>query len=113
MFPPHLEAAAADVMVLQWSEAAQADALALAGELRTAGEPGAPGPRVVLYPEIDKPGKQFKYAESIGVRIAALVGEDETAAGTVTLKDLTNRVQVTVPRSDAPAETRRLLAASK
>jgi histidyl-tRNA synthetase len=71
------------------------------------------GPRVVLYPEVDKPGKQFKYAETIGVRVAALVGEDEAAAGTVTLKDLKNRAQVTVPRAEAAAETRRLLAASK
>ncbi len=113
MFPPDLEAAAADVMVLQWSEATQADALALAGELRTADPGGSAGPRVVLYPEVDKPGKQFKYAETIGVRVAALVGEDEAAAGTVTLKDLKNRAQVTVPRAEAPAETRRLLAASK
>ncbi|MFL5333488.1 MAG: histidine--tRNA ligase, partial [Geminicoccaceae bacterium] len=102
MFPAHLEAAAADVMVLQWSEAAQADALALAGELRVAGQDGSPGPRVVLYPEVDKPGKQFKYAETIGVRIAALVGDDEARDGTVTLKDLQNRAQVTVPRPQAP-----------
>ena len=108
MFPPELEAASADVMVLQWSEATQADALALAGELRGPGGGGS-GPRVVLYPEVEKPGKQFKYAESIGVRIAALVGEDEATAGTVTLKDLKNRAQVTVPRAEAPAEIRRLL----
>ena len=109
MFPPDLEAAAADVMVLQWSEATQADALALARELRGASEVGRPWPRVVLYPEVEKPGKQFKYAESLGVRIAALVGEDEAKAGTVTLKDLKNRVQVTVARAEAPAEIRRLL----
>jgi histidyl-tRNA synthetase len=110
MFPADLEAAAADVMVLQWSEATQADALALAGELRTPDAAGTSSPRVVLYPDVDKPGKQFKYAESLGVRIAALVGEGEAAAGAVTLKDLKNRTQVTVPRADAPAEIRRLLA---
>jgi histidyl-tRNA synthetase len=113
MFPPDLEAAAADVLVLQWSEASQADALALAGELRTAAPDGSAGPRVALYPEVDKPGKQFKYAETIGVRVAALVGDDEAAAHTVTLKDLKNRTQVTVPRAEAPAEIRRLLAPSK
>jgi histidyl-tRNA synthetase len=111
MFPASVEASAgaADVMVLQWSDATQADALALAGELRGADAAGQPGPRVVLYPEVDKPGKQFKYAESIGVRIAALVGDDEARAGTVTLKDLKNRAQVTVARAEAPAEIRRLL----
>jgi histidyl-tRNA synthetase len=111
MFPPDLEAAAADVLVLQWSEATQADALALAGELRVA-VPGRRGPRVVLYPDVDKPGKQFKYAESLGVRLAALVGDDEARAGTVTLKDLANRAQITVPRAQAPAEVARLLAPS-
>jgi histidyl-tRNA synthetase len=113
MFPADLDTAAADVMVLQWSDDSQADALALAGELRTAAADGGPAPRVVLYPEVEKPGKQFKYAESIGVRVAALVGEDEAKAGTVNLKDLKNRAQVTVPRAEAPAEIRRLLAASK
>jgi len=63
----------------------------------------------VLYPEVEKPGKQFKYAESLGVRVAVLVGEDEARDGTVTLKDLKNRAQVTVPRAEAPAEIRRLL----
>jgi histidyl-tRNA synthetase len=109
MFPADLEAAAADVMVLQWSEATQADALALAGELRVAGDAGRPGPRVVLYPDVDKPGRQFKYAESLGVRVAALVGDDEARDGTVTLKDLKKRAQVTVARAEAPAEIRRLL----
>ena len=105
MFPPALEqGAAADVMVLQWSPETQADALALAGELRTTGA------RVVLYPEVDKPGKQFKYAEATGVRVVALVGEDEARDGTVTLKDLGSRGQLTVTRAQAPAEVARLLA---
>jgi histidyl-tRNA synthetase len=114
MFPPALEqGSAADVMVLQWSAApeAAADALLLARELRAPGPGGEPGPRVVLYPEADKPGKQFKYAETIGVRVAALVGEEEARDGTVALKDLQNRAQITVPRAHARAEAVRLLAA--
>jgi histidyl-tRNA synthetase len=111
MFPPALEqGSAAEVMVLQWSDETLGDALALARELRAPDADGVPGPRVVLYPEADKPGKQFKYAESIGVRVAVLVGEDEARDGTVTLKDLKNRAQVTVPRAQAPAELARLLA---
>jgi histidyl-tRNA synthetase len=112
MFPAALEqGSAAEVMVLQWSEAALADSLALARALRAPGPDGEPGPRVVLYPEVDKPGKQFKYAETLGVRVAALVGEDEARDGTVTLKDLQNRTQVTVRRAEAAGEIRRLLAA--
>jgi histidyl-tRNA synthetase len=64
----------------------------------------------VLYPEVDKPGKQFKYAETIGARVAALVGEDEARDGTVTLKDLQNRAQITVPRARAGGEVARMLA---
>jgi histidyl-tRNA synthetase len=110
MFPAALEqGSAADVMVLQWSEEMIGDALVLARALRAPGPDGEPGPRVLLYPEVDKPGKQFKYAETLGVRIAALVGEAEARDGTVTLKDLANRTQVTVPRTAASAEIRRLL----
>jgi histidyl-tRNA synthetase len=111
MFPAALEqGSAADVLVLQWSDEMAGDALALARELRAPDADGVAGPRVLLYPEVDKPGKQFKYAESLGVRLAALVGEDEAKAGTVTLKDLRNRGQVSVPRSGARAEVARLLA---
>jgi hypothetical protein len=39
------------------------------------------------------------------------VGEDEARDGTVTLKDLQNRAQITVPRADARGEITRLLAA--
>jgi len=45
------------------------------------------------------------------VKVAALVGEDEARDGTVTLKDLRNRTQVTVARAEAAGEIRRLLAA--
>ena len=43
------------------------------------------------------------------IRVLGMDGEDEARAGTVTLKDLKNRAQVTVPRAEAPAEIRRLL----
>ena len=44
MFPPDRRGSRrADVMVLQWSDATQADALALAGELRGASEAASPG----------------------------------------------------------------------
>ena len=37
----------------------------------------------------DKLGKQMKYADRAGIRFAVLMGTDEQARGTVTLKDLT------------------------
>ena len=60
MFPAHITATAADVLIAQWNAATAGDALALAHELR------AGGLRVEVYPDADKLGKQFKYAASTG-----------------------------------------------
>jgi histidyl-tRNA synthetase len=92
MFPPALTAGAADVLVTLWSAASGAESLALAGELRRAGL------RVEVYPEPDRLTKQFRYAASRNVRFVAVVGDDERAQGTVTVKDLTTGTQQTLPR---------------
>jgi histidyl-tRNA synthetase len=97
MFPDTLAGRNADVMVTLWNEASQPDALALAAGLRTAGL------RVDVYPEADKLGKQFKYASSRGIPFVTVVGDDEKAAGTVTVKDLRTSEQQTLS-SDALAE---------
>src|SRR5918993_2751340 len=56
MFPAEASRGAADVMVAIWSAATAGDSLAMARMLRGAGL------RVDVYPDTDKPGKQFKYA---------------------------------------------------
>ena len=94
MFPPGVEASGADVLVTLFDAESVPDSLALAGELRSAGW------RVDVYPEPDKLGKQFKYAASIGVRRVAIVGSDERAAGTVTIKDMQTGEQTTVSRTE-------------
>ncbi len=89
MFPPEIaESAPADVMVTIWSEETVAESLKLASELR------AGGLRVTVYPEPDKLGKQFKYADSIKVPWVCVLGESEVAARKVTLKDLRTGDQV-------------------
>jgi histidyl-tRNA synthetase len=95
MFPPALDARAADVMVTIWNLDTLPDALALASELRSAGL------RVELYPDADKLGKQFKYASSRGVPFVAVVGDEEAAAGLVTVKNLASGEQQRVARADA------------
>lgn len=45
--------------------------------------------------------KQFKQAERLGARYAFILGEAELAEGVVTVKDLANRSQERVERSDA------------
>jgi histidyl-tRNA synthetase len=91
MFPPALTAAPADVMVTVWSEERTGDALRLAGTLR------AEGLRVELYPEAEKIGRQFKYADARGIRFVAVLGDDEAARGEVGIKDLKTGMQVSKP----------------
>ena len=87
----------ADVMVAVWDEASIGDSIALAGELRAAGL------RVDLFPDLDKVGKQMKYADSRGYPVVAIVGPDERAAGMVTLKTLATGEQRQVARADVAA----------
>jgi histidyl-tRNA synthetase len=97
MFPESVVSRNADVMVTVWNEASEADALALAASLRRAGL------RVDVYPERDKLGKQLKYASSRSIPFVTVVGDDEQAAGTVSIKNLESGEQQVLPR-DAAAD---------
>jgi histidyl-tRNA synthetase len=55
---------------------------------------------VDVYPEPDKLGKQFKYAAAAGVPRVAVLGSDERASGTVTIKDMQTGEQIQVPRPE-------------
>jgi histidyl-tRNA synthetase len=94
MFPEKIAGTVVDVMVTLWNEGMRADAIALAGELRQGGL------RVDVYPEADKLGKQFKYASSRHVPLVAVVGDDERAQGTVSVKDLRSGGQETIARGE-------------
>jgi len=95
MFPAAMAGGGADVMVTIWNDGTRADALALAGELRRAGL------RVDVYPEAEKLGKQFKYADGRHVRFVAIAGDDERARGEVAIKDLRTGDQQSVARTEA------------
>lgn len=105
MFPASLAGAGADVMVTLWNAGGAAAALGLAHDLRAAGL------RVDVYPEADKLGKQFKYASGRAVPLVTVVGDDEAAAGTVTVKDMRSGEQATVPRAEVAAHLRSRLGA--
>jgi histidyl-tRNA synthetase len=94
MFPPELEMNAADVLVTVMAEESAGESLKLASELREKGL------RVLVYPETDKLGKQFKYADSIGISYVCVLGETEIAENTVTLKNLKTGTQETVSREE-------------
>lgn len=100
MFPESVVSTPADVMVVQWFANRTALYLEFANELRKAGL------RVELYPEAPtddgkKVGdKQFKYAASRGVPYVAVIGADELANGTVTVKNMKTGEQKTLPRTE-------------
>jgi histidyl-tRNA synthetase len=84
MFPPEIaESTAADIMVAINSEDTIAESLRVAAELRKTGL------RVLVYPEPDKIGKQFKYADSIKIRYVCIPRES-----VIEFKDLTTSEQI-------------------
>jgi histidyl-tRNA synthetase len=97
MFPPTLGTTPADVMMAVFDPKDVTEALRVAGLLRRAGL------RVLVYPEADKIGKQIKYADTRGIPFVAILGGDEIAAGTVTVKDLAGKTQNTYDQAAAGA----------
>ena len=93
MFPPELETNPADVLVTVWNEEAAGESLKLANELRKGKL------RVLVYPEADKLGKQFKYADSAEIKYVCVLGDAELAENKVTLKNMRTGAQETVDRN--------------
>ncbi len=91
------------VLVTVFDETTLAESLKAAVELRTAGL------RTVVYPEADKMGKQFKFADKLEIPIAVVLGPDELANGQVAVKDLKTREQVVVDRKDMAAQVKKFL----
>ena len=90
MFPPELAANSGDVMVTIWNEESIGESLKLANELRQQGL------RIIVYPEADKLGKQFKYASQINVPYVCVLGESEIVEDKVTLKNMQTGDQETI-----------------
>jgi histidyl-tRNA synthetase len=86
-----------DVM-LCWRGVPPSHVLSVAHALR------AEGARVEVFPDSPKLGKQLQYANQAGARYAAIVGESEREAGTVTLKHLESGEQQSLPLAEAARE---------
>jgi len=70
----------------------------------------ASGVAAEVYPEKKKLAQQFAYAEKKGIPLAVVCGEQESASGTVTLKDLRSRESYEGLRTaDLPGRARELL----
>lgn len=93
-------------LVAQMDEAELPRTLALASELRAAGI----NTEVVVEP--GKLARQFKYADRAGIRFVLVLGSDEIAKGTVTVKDLRKQDQFEVARSELAQTLRVELAQS-
>ena len=77
--------------------------MALLEELRSLGVP--------CQEASAKGGKLFELAESLGSPAAVFLGEDEVAAGTLSVRTLATREQVTLPRTEALARLGALYSA--
>ena len=82
------------VLVTQMDEAQLATYLDVANQLRSAGI----ATEVVL--DGGKLARQFKYADRAGIRFVIVLGSDEIAKGTVTVKDMRKQDQFEVARAD-------------
>jgi histidyl-tRNA synthetase len=103
LVPKEITNTPAEVLVIVFDAERQSDSMAFSAELRQAGL------KVICNTEITKLPKQFKFADRIGVRVACVIGPDEAAMNQVTIKDLLNGTQQTLPRSLAASEIRKLL----
>ena len=104
MFPEGVALSPADVMVAVWSEDLIDEAVRLARELRNGGL------GVDLYPQVDKLGKQFKYAAEKRIRFVVLIGEDELAKGEVAVKNIETAEQRNIKRQQVGEELLRVTA---
>jgi histidyl-tRNA synthetase len=86
---------AVQALVAQMDEAELARYLALATELRDSGI----NTEVVIEP--GKLARQFRYADRAGIRFVLVLGSDEIAKGTVTVKDLRREDQFEIARGEA------------
>jgi histidyl-tRNA synthetase len=81
-------------MVALMNEADLPKYIELANQLRAAGI----NTEVQLEPK--KLGKQFQYASKAGIRFVLVLGEDEMAKNTVSVKDMPRELQYEVPRAE-------------
>ncbi len=101
---PSLNPAPAHVLVTNFDETLEAKSLALANTLRRGGF------RVEWYPESARMGKQLKYADRYGIPLVAILGPEEDAAGSITLKDMRSGEQATLPQATLADELAKRLA---
>ncbi len=106
MFPPHVDKASVDVIVAALDEKALPLAMEAAAELRKSG-----ALRVDMYPEpAKKMDKIFKHVDQRNAKFIVILGADEVAAGTVTVRNVATKTKETMPRAQAASFIERALS---
>lgn len=102
---PLLRTSPSLVLVTNFDAATQPASLILSQQLR------AGGLQAEWFPEPGRIPRQLKYADRLGIPVAAILGPDEVQAGNVTLKHLPSGRQITCPQTEAVLRTLELLGA--
>jgi histidyl-tRNA synthetase len=100
---PEFTKTPAPVLVTVFDRSLLLKSYALATELRKEGL------NVMVYPEVAKLPKQFKFADKMKMKAALVLGPDEDANGQVVLKNLSNGEQRMVPRQALVENLRHLV----
>jgi histidyl-tRNA synthetase len=103
LIPDEIKSSPASILVSVFNGDHLLKSLSLSDDLR------AEGLNVICFPQADKLGKQFRFADRTGIEIAVVLGPDEISKDTVTLKDLSTGKQQTVPKSEAAVIIRQML----
>ena len=104
LLPADLKVYPAKVLVTIFDEERMLNSFKLASDLR------GTGLDVSVYPEPAKLGKQFKYADRVGAKVALVLGPDEVENGQVAVKNLMNGEQVIVGKDAVVEVVREILA---
>jgi histidyl-tRNA synthetase len=91
---PNLPKTTTRVMIANFGPDTEKESLKLASTLRDQNIP------TLLYPNADKLGKQFKYANEKNIPFVAVIGPDETKNTTVTIKNMATGDQQTISQSE-------------
>jgi histidyl-tRNA synthetase len=106
MFPPEVERASIDVVVAAMDESAQDAAMETAAQLRA-----TPELRVDIFPEVSrKMDRIFKHVDQRRAKFIAILGSDEVATGTVTLRNVATKTKDTMPRAQAASFIQRAIS---
>ncbi len=109
MFPSDVDQSSVDVVVAALHEKALPLAMETARELRGTGQL-----RVDLYPDVAKKmDKVFKHVDQRRARFIAILGEDEVAAGTVTVRNVATKRKETLPKAEVVSFIQQVLSDSR